>query len=154
MRVPSGVAEAEVLDGQGKASRLGERWKDKPALVVFLRHFACMACTEHVALLSPWLDEIGRLGIAIVFVGNGAPNFIEGFVERNRLGDKPVEIVTDPSLRVFDAAKLERSRWSNLSPAALKNFARALLHGFRQDHIEGNGQQQGGAMLVQPDGEL
>jgi peroxiredoxin len=153
-RVARGVAEAEVLDVAGESSPLGERWRERPALVVFLRHFACMACTEHIALLSPRLPEIAALGISIVFVGNGAPNFIEGFVERNRLGDKPVEIVTDPSLRVFDAAHLERSYWSNLAPAALRNFARALLHGFRQTHVEGNAQQQGGVMLVEPGGRL
>lgn len=153
-RVPRGVEQGDVLDREGKASPLGERWRDRPALVVFLRHFACMACTEHIALLSPWIDEIASLGIGIVFVGNGAPNFIEGFVERNGLEGKPVEIVTDPSLRIFDAASLERSHWSNLSPAALRNFGRALLHGFRQTHIEGNAQQQGGVMLVRPDGRL
>jgi peroxiredoxin len=153
-RVPRGVAEAQVIDAAGQRSRLGDRWSERPVLLVFLRHFACMACTEHIALLSPWLDEIAALGIDVVLVGNGAPNFIEGFVERNQLGGKPAEIVTDPTLRAFDAASLERSYRSNLSPAALKNFARALLHGFRQTHVEGNPQQQGGVMLVEPDGSL
>jgi peroxiredoxin len=154
VRVAQALADAEVLDAHGRRSRLGERWRERPALVVFLRHFACIACTEHVAMLSPRLTEIARLGIAVVFVGNGAPNFIEGFVERNALAGMPCEIVTDPSLRAFDAAGLERSRWSSIGPQALRNLARALLSGYRQTRIEGAGQQQGGVMLVEPGGGL
>jgi peroxiredoxin len=152
--VPQALADADVLDAHGRRSRLGERWRERPALLVFLRHFACIACTEHVAMLSPRLEEIARLGIDVVFVGNGAPNFIEGFVQRNALTGLPFEVVTDPSLAAFDAAGLERSRWSNMAPAAVRNLARAFLWGYRQRRIEGNYQQQGGVMLVEPGGRI
>jgi peroxiredoxin len=152
--VPTTLADAEVLDAQGRRSRLGDRWRERPALLVFLRHFACIACTEHVALLSPRLDEIARLGVDVVFVGNGAPNFIDGFVQRNALAGLPFEVVTDPSLSAFDAAGLERSRWSTLAPGALVNYARALLFGYRQQRIEGTYEQQGGVMLVEPGGRI
>lgn len=122
-------------------------------MLVFLRHFACIACTEHVAALSPRLQELDRMGVRVVFVGNGAPNFIEGFIERNGL-DPAFEVVTDPSLAVFRLADMERSRQSTYGPRAIFNAGRAMLRGFRQTAIEGDVLQQGGVIVVGRGGKV
>jgi AhpC/TSA antioxidant enzyme len=147
-RVSDELAAIEVLDREGHGSALGLRWRDRPALLVFLRHFGCIACAEHVALMCARVPELVRLGIAVVFVGNGASQFIAGFVERNQLGGQPVELVTDPSLRSFAALALVHSRGSLVSPRALLNFLRGRLAGFRHHGIEGDSLQQGGVLLV------
>jgi hypothetical protein len=33
------LAEIEVLDPQGRPVRLGDAWRDRPAVLVFIRHF-------------------------------------------------------------------------------------------------------------------
>lgn len=84
----------------------------------------------------------------MVFVGNGAPMFIEGFVEREKLADQPIEIVTDPSLKIFELADLERSLGATVGPSAIKAAWRARKAGYRQVAIEGDRLQQGGMLLI------
>ncbi len=152
--VPEALAQAQVLDAGGEPSRLGARWNGGPAAVVFLRHFGCAACAEHVAQLAPRLHEFTRLGLRIVYVGNGAPNFIQGFIERNAIDPDEVDVVTDPSLKAFDAAGLVRSRASAFGAGALFGLARAMLTGNRQGAVEGDNDQQGGVLIVGADGIL
>ena len=85
-------------------------------------------------------------------VGNGAPTFIEGFVEREKLAGEPVTIVTDPSLKAFKAADLERSILSTIGPSAIKDALRARKQGYRQVAIEGDKFQQGGVLLIDAGG--
>lgn len=153
-RVPRELADAPVLDAGGEASRLGDRWADGPAALVFLRHFACIACTEHVAVLAPRLHELTRLGLRVAYVGNGEPRYIEAFVERNAIDPEVVEVITDPTLAAHRALELRRSLHAALGPRALWNVGRALVSGFRASTVEGDAQQQGGVLVVDGEGRV
>jgi hypothetical protein len=74
--------------------------------------------------------------------------FIEGFVEREKLAGEPVTIVTDPSLKAFEAAELERSILATIGPGAIRGAMRARKAGYRQKRIEGDHLQQGGILLL------
>jgi peroxiredoxin len=152
--VPTELADAPVLDARGETSRLGDCWAQGPAVLVFLRHFACIACSEHVALLAPRLHELTRLGLRVVYVGNGEPRYIEAFVERNAIDPEVVEVITDPSLAAHRALELRRSLGATYGPRALLGIGRALVGGFRQSAIEGDVQQQGGVLVVDRDGRV
>jgi hypothetical protein len=78
--------------------------------------------------------------------------FIEGFIEREKLADQPVTIVTDPSLKVFEGADLERSMLATVGPSAIKAAWRARKAGYRQPGIEGDKLQQGGILLLDRNG--
>lgn len=78
--------------------------------------------------------------------------FIEGFVEREKLAGEPVTIVTDPSLKVFEAAELERSVLATIGPSAIKGAWKARKAGYRQKRIEGDNIQQGGMLLLDRNG--
>jgi peroxiredoxin len=149
--MPAALAEAWVVDAKG-GWHLGELVAGRPAVLVFLRHFGCLACSEHVTLLAPRLHELTRLGVAIVYVGNGAPNFIAGFVERNAIDLEKVCVVSDPSLHAFAEAGLRRSFASAFGPLGVLGLARAFVHGFRQSTIEGDSYQQGGVLVIDRDG--
>ncbi|HZS40287.1 MAG TPA: peroxiredoxin-like family protein [Polyangia bacterium] len=152
--VPAALADAVVLDERGGERRLGDFWADRPALVVFLRHFGCIGCSAQVTELEPRLAQLDELGMRTVLVGNGAPNFIAGFVERHALADKRAVLVTDPSLAAFRAAGLARSWWATAGPRALADIARALAAGHSGHQQEGDATQQGGALVVAPSGEV
>jgi len=79
--------------------------------------------------------------------------FIEGFVEREQLADQPITIVTDPSLKVFEAADLERSVLATVGAKAIKAAWRARKAGYRQPGIEGDKLQQGGMLLLDRAGQ-
>jgi hypothetical protein len=80
--------------------------------------------------------------------------FIEGFIEREKLADRKVTIVTDPSLKAFQAADLERSLMSTVGPKAIRAAMRARKAGFRQVAVEGDKLQQGGIILIDKEGRL
>lgn len=151
---PSDLANATVLDSDGASVPLASFWGSGPTLIIFLRHFGCLGCSAHVNEIAPRFPELNQLGIRTVFVGNGRPHFIEGFIERHGLGDKQVDIVTDPSLKVFAAAGFKRSILSTLGPRAAISAARALAAGHRQTSIQGDGLQQGGTLILNQQGEV
>lgn len=39
MKIPAGLSEVEVVDVGGRALPLGSLWKERPAALVFVRHF-------------------------------------------------------------------------------------------------------------------
>ena len=152
--LPSELAASPVLDATGRASPLGDRFTEQPATLVFLRHFACLACTEYVALLAPRLHELTRLGLRVIYVGNGEPRYLDAFIERNAIDLSAVEVVTDPSLAAHRALELPRSFLSTYGPRALFGLTRALVRGFRQSTIEGDLYQQGGVLVVDREGQV
>jgi hypothetical protein len=146
--VPRELAVAGVLDAAGRARSLGDSWLHGACLLSFLRHFGCTGCSEHVTELSPRLLELSVLGVRTVFVGNGEPRFIEGFVERHALADKRVEVVTDPTLAAFRAAGLLRSAWATFGPRAIADELRGLTRGVGWGGVKGDSLQQGGSIIV------
>ncbi len=153
-QVPAELADALVLDAKGQESRLGARWAEGPAAVIFLRHFACISCTEHVTVLAPRLHELTQLGLRVVYVGNGEPRYIEAFVERNAIDLEVVEVITDPTLAAHRTLALNRSFGTTFGPRALWNVGRALVSGFRPTTVEGDEYQQGGVLVVDRDGRV
>lgn len=87
-------------------------------------------------------------------MGNGAPHFIEGFIQRHGLGDKKVDIVTDPSLKVYQASQMKHSFWGTWGISGGIHFLKAWGKGHKQDSIEGSTSQQGGVLLVNSEGEI
>lgn len=37
--VPAALAQAEVLDAEGRPHQMAELWRERPAVVLFVRHF-------------------------------------------------------------------------------------------------------------------
>jgi hypothetical protein len=92
--------------------------------------------------------------VEVVYVGNGAPNFIDGFMQRNAIDPAKVRVVTDPSLQAHGAAGLRRSFGATFGPRGAYGLARAFVHGFRQSAVEGDSYQQGGVVVVDAEGRV
>ena len=153
-RVSEDLATAKVSDERGREVELATFWRETPAVIIFLRHFGCPCCSAQMTELSPRLDELDRLGLRTVLVGNGAPGFIDRFKERFGLFDKKVEIFTDPSLRSYRAAGLLRSWWLSYGPRGLWDALLAIGKGHVGRFGEGDGLQHGGTVLVSSDGTV
>jgi peroxiredoxin len=147
-RVPRALAEAEVVDAAGARVVLGGFWQGNACVVIFLRHFGCVGCSEQVTELAPRLDELGRLGVRVVLVGNGAPAQRDGFVERHALAGAAADVVTDEALAAYRAAGLLRSLFATLGPRSLWESARAMGRGHPHRAVQGDPTQQGGALVV------
>jgi len=38
-QVPAALAQVEILDGDGRPHQMSELWRDRPAVIHFVRHF-------------------------------------------------------------------------------------------------------------------
>jgi hypothetical protein len=93
------------------------------------------------------LPEIHARGGELVVVGCGLPEHIAGF--RAATGyDGP--LVTDPSLRTFQAAGLAYGWSRTFDPRAVWKGIAAFAGGFRQGARRGNPVQQGGTFVLGP----
>jgi peroxiredoxin len=146
--IPRPVGATVVTDARGAEAKLSSFWEGGPCLLVLLRHFGCVGCAEQVTELAPRLDELARAGVRVVLVGNGTREQLTAFVERHALGGAAVEVVTDPSLRAYEAMGLVRSAWATVGPRALYELARAMGEGHPHRPVEGDPTQQGGVILV------
>src|SRR4051812_43702251 len=98
----SELTQCIVTDSKGRRFPISALWNKQSIIFIFLRHFACIACRAHATQVWRSRDMYEKTGSKIVFVGNGSSDFIEKFQED--LGLQNAVIVTDPTLKVFDAA--------------------------------------------------
>ena len=152
--VPPNLGGARVVTSTNKVRSLGESWADNDAIVIFVRHFACAGCSAHVADLRPRLEEIAKLGVTTVVVGNGTHEQLAAFAEREKLADHPIELVTDPSRAAYLAAGLEQSWLGTVGPRAIVNVVGLLARGHRNGRPQGDLTQQGGTLYITRDGVL
>ena len=88
----------------------------------------------------------------MVLVGNGPPAALAPFVRTMNLERRRVTVVTDPSLRAYQAAGLRRPRLHGFRSAI--ETLRALGQGYRQRRRAGDPMQLGGAFLADEDGRV
>ena len=97
------------------------------------------------------IDKLTAAGVDLVVIGNGTPNFIAGFRDQTHYAGP---IYTDPSLAVYRAAQLKRGAARTFDPRALGDTIGAFMRGQRQGRTQGDAWQQGGVLVVAPDGEV
>jgi hypothetical protein len=140
---------AVVFDSEGKPTPINRFWKDTTAVLVFLRHFGCAACRAHA--VDIWSHRASlQSGGQIIFIGNGAPNFIEGFRKEMNLGD--AKIFTDPSLKAFRLGGFNHGLIKLASPESAINLGKLMIKGFRNGNPlkvgQGSNRQMGGVIVV------
>ena len=146
--IPRALGDVLVRDTMGRERALGEAWRTRPAVVVWVRHFGCIGCRAHVAELRPHFDAIRR-SAELVIVGNGTPAHARRFCELMSLDG--VNVLCDEELASYKLAGLRRGWWTLLSPSAIA--ARLRLGGLHTS-IRGDVLQQGGVMVIRPSGEI
>jgi peroxiredoxin len=145
------IADLAVFDACGLRYRLGESWAERPAVLVFLRHFGCVTCREQVTELRPSIERIHELGAELVLVGNGSPEAAGALREEFQLS---VPVYADPQRRSYRALGLQRSLFSTIRWRAVRNVIAALRRGVSQRGLQGDAWQQGGCVIVLPDGSV
>jgi hypothetical protein len=136
-----------VLDVRGQSRLLGSLWRNQPAVLVWLRHFACLFCKEQASEMRSHKSEIEDLGGRLAFVGSGttaqAQNFRDHFVPG-------CAVFTDPSSYTYRTIGAKDSMSSTVAGFALHG-ARALRHGYLQTWMHPRAFQQGGVLVACPE---
>lgn len=96
-------------------------------------------------------SAIHAAGAEVHVVGNGAPHFIAGFRE---LTGYRGSIYTDPERAAYRAAELRRGLSTVLTFGTLRRSIGAFRRGYRQGRTQGDALQQGGTLVIAPDGRI
>src|SRR5579859_1816814 len=109
-----------------------------------------MFCAQQVAEFRPHARKLREQGIDTFVVGSGAPNFARGFAERMG-GDIP--IFSDEKRVTYEALQMRRGACTVIDPRTILRGATAIFR-FRQRRTMGDQTQQGGTIVVRPDGTM
>jgi peroxiredoxin len=145
------LSQAIVVGEDHNKFKLGSFWDKSPAIFIFLRHFACLACRAHVTEVWAQREKYEKAGANLVFIGNGSPNMLKIFKED--LGLSEALIFTDPHLEAFLAAGFKRGQSVAFSPESLLNLERLRKKGYKEREWspeQGDKFQLGGIIAVKP----
>lgn len=88
-------------DQTGNMVNLNSFWKDKPALIIFWRHFGCSCGVDRAGRLKNEFQDYLDANANIVIIGQGEPERSTAYAQKYDLPD--VAILSDPSYQVFHA---------------------------------------------------
>ncbi len=103
-----------------------------------------------MAEFRPHAKTLKEHGINTFVVGSGAPNFARGFAER--MGGE-IPIFSDQTRASYQALEMHRGACTVVDPRVLLRGATAVFK-YRQRRTMGDATQQGGTIVVRPDGTM
>lgn len=99
----------QLKDSTGQSRLLSEFWKDRPALLVFWRHFGCGCGVGRAERLANEYERFTKAGANTVVVGQGEPERAAWYKQKFSV---PCPILIDPDEHVYRAyGLLEVSPW-------------------------------------------
>ena len=157
VRPPDDAGELSTIvlrDLDGREVRLGETWADQPAVLVFLRHYGCAFCRDHVRQLDRDRDRFDEAGVRLVLIGHGTCEQGADFLAN--LDAQELELLTDEDRAAYKAAGTKQATVGELvGPRMLvRGIKRSLASRTHQGRIIGNAAQLAGVLLVTPDGSI
>ncbi|NQY99792.1 MAG: hypothetical protein HRT45_03880 [Bdellovibrionales bacterium] len=147
------LAKCELFTEDGKTLLTHQLWKNNTAILVFIRHFACISCRAQAKELWLKREVYESKGAKLHFISNGNSEFIRGF--KQDLGIEAAPVFTNPSLSAFKAAGFKRGFLASTGPRAILNARRMKKkHDLPQKYEEGMGDlwQLGGVLTIAKDG--
>ncbi|CAI5786979.1 Uncharacterized protein PODLI_1B001750 [Podarcis lilfordi] len=155
------AARRLVVDASGKAVPFGSLYRERKAIVVFVRHFLCYACKEYV-------EDLGKIpktflqdaNVRLVVIGQSSHHHIKPFCT---LTDYPHEMYVDPEREIYRTLGMKRGEASattvqsphvksNLLSGSIKSMWRAMMS--PAFDFQGDPAQQGGTLILGPGNEI
>ena len=130
--------------------RLSDRWANGPLVVVFMRHFGCAFCREHLILLGHAYDDIRAAGGDVVSIFQYRAESTHNFCRSRHV---PFQCLGDPAKASYRAVGLGRGQVREyLGLNSWKHRRRASRVGARQGIPKGDVAQRPGTFVVDANG--
>src|SRR5882672_3254917 len=139
------LSNVTLPDQNGTPHRLGDLWKDKPVIVVFLRHFGCHNCRDHAVQLRDRYDDLQRQGIDLVAIGTGDQRYAGAFVRDEKI---PYLVLVDDDAKAAHAASVKVASWYRLLHPSTWRATYATWRRGHRIHSPGKRVTQLGATFV------
>lgn len=145
---PFGAGDVVLQDDAGEEVVLRDVWQERPAAIVFMRHFGCTFCREHAAEVQERFDDVQAAGGTAVAVGMGTPAHAAEF---RRLSGIEFPLLVAPDTSLHEQAGLTRGNWLRVIAPIWRELPALRKYGAR---ITGADMSQlGGTFVVAPGGE-
>jgi len=155
------VLEDVVLsDPDGRQVRLGDLWRERPAVLVFVRHFGCVFCRQMAVEIHRCRHDFEQADVELVVIGHGSPAHAADFRRRQNV-DLP--LLVDPDRRAYELAGAKVATLPELiGPRQILRGLRATIMSrlrqgsiaVHQGRILGHAAQLGGVLVIAPDGSV
>ncbi|XP_007498003.1 peroxiredoxin-like 2C [Monodelphis domestica] len=151
------VAELSVQDASGKGIPFGELFRERRAIVVFVRHFLCYTCKEYVEDLAKIPKSfLQDANVTLIVIGQSSFQHIEPFCKLTRYSH---EIYVDTERKIYRKLGMNKGEGiasseqsphvkSNLLSGSIQSLWRAVT-GPAFD-FQGDPAQQGGTLILGP----
>ncbi len=130
-------------------STLLELVDERPALLIFLRHFGCAFCRQALEDVANIRDELEARGVQPVFVHLGTPERAKPYFDYYHLSD--VERVSNPDGSLYREPAFALARVSVFQlfrPAVWTAWARGALRKYGLGAVKEDGFQMPGVFLL------
>jgi peroxiredoxin len=155
------VLEDVVLDDyEGKPVRLGDLWSERPAVLVFVRHFGCVFCRQMAVDIYRHRHQFDEADVELAVIGHGSPAHAADFRKQQNV-DLP--LLVDPDRKVYELAGAKVATLNELiGPRQIMRGLKATIMSrlkqgsvaVHQGKIIGHAAQLGGVLVIAPDGSV
>jgi peroxiredoxin len=155
------VLEDVVLnDSEGHPVRLGDLWSERPAVLVFLRHFGCVFCRQMAVDIHSHRHQFEEADVELAAIGFGTQEEAREFLSRQNVD---LRLLVDPDRKVYELAGAKvatlnevigpRQIWRGLVATVMSRLKQGSIV-VHQGRILGHAAQLGGVLVIAPDGSV
>uniref|UniRef100_A0A2K5Z553 Peroxiredoxin like 2C n=1 Tax=Mandrillus leucophaeus TaxID=9568 RepID=A0A2K5Z553_MANLE len=146
------LAELPVLDARRQRVPFGALFRERRAVVVFVRHFLCYICKEYVEDLAKIPESfLQEANVTLIVIGQSSYHHIEPFCKPTGYSH---EIYVDPEREMYKRLGMKRGEEiaaSRQSPHVKSNLLSGSLQMTGpQFDFQGDPAQQGGILILGP----
>ncbi len=120
LQVGDAAPDFELPNSRGEQVRLSAHWQDRPALILFWRHYGCGCGIDRAAMLSREWDAYGEAGVNVLIIGQGEPERAAAYAQKYDLPDLP--ILCDPDFAAYEDYGLVEGKPSQILFDAPEEF--------------------------------
>ncbi len=120
LQVGDRAPDFELPDSSGRLVKLSTYWKDRPALVLFWRHYGCGCGIDRAAMLKKEFSAYREAGANVLIIGQGEPERATAYAQKYELRDLP--ILCDPEFSSYEAYGLVEGKPSQILFDAPEEF--------------------------------
>ena len=112
LQVGDQAPDFELPDSDGQRIKLSSFWREKPALILFWRHYGCGCGIERAGMLHKDFEAFKGAGAEVLIIGQGEPERAAAYAAKYEL--PPMPILCDPAFETYEAFGLVEGKPSQI----------------------------------------
>ena len=101
IQVGDKAPDLELADSDGRMVQLSSFWREKPALILFWRHYGCSCGFDRASMLKKDYEAFKDAGGEVLIIGQGEPERAAAYAKKYEL--PPISILSDPDFKAYEA---------------------------------------------------